>query len=185
MNELFCVDNTLSETISIVISVYNAERYITKCVKSIKRQTYRDWNLILVDDGSTDRSGALCDSFAEKDPRIVVIHQVNKGSVEARKAGVLSEAARKNPWILMCDADDEMPRDALEVLYRAAKQNDADLVCGNMQRILKGIRIPQQYKPRCFQITKPKAYTHTEIIDELFISYFGVSDFPVSLCAKL
>lgn len=160
------------ESISIVVPVYNCEKYIGKCIKSIQKQTYQHWNLILVDDGSSDRSGEICDGFAKKDARITVIHQENKGSVEARKAGVLSRAAQKNPWIIMSDADDTMPSDALEKLYGAAEKYGAEMVVGQTVRMFKGVRLPSKWTSPCFQIQEPKLYTQEEIIDSLFISYF-------------
>lgn len=175
----------ITECISIIVPVYNCEKYIAKCIKSIQKQTYQNWNLILVDDGSVDSSRQICDQFAGKDNRITVIHQINKGSVEARKAGVLSLAAQKNPWIMMCDADDTMPADALEKLYCAAKKYGAEMVVGQTVRMFKGVYLPSKWKSPCFQIQEPKLYNHQQIIDELFISYFGITNFPVTLYAKL
>ena len=174
-----------TDCVSIVVPVYNCEEYIGKCIKSIQKQTYPNWNLILVDDGSSDRSGEICDGFAKKDTRITVIHQKNKGSVEARKAGVLSHAAQNNPWIMMCDADDTMPADALEKLYGAAQKYGAEMVIGQTVRMFKGVCLPLKWKSPCFQIQEPQMYTHEEIIDSLFISYFGITNFPVNLVAKL
>lgn len=174
-----------TEGISIVVPVYNCEKYVGKCIRSILKQTYSNWNLILVDDGSTDRSGAVCDRFAQKDDRITVIHQENKGSVEARKAGVLSQAAQKNPWIMMSDADDTMPPDAVEKLYNAVQEYQAEMAVGAVSRMYRGIPIPSRGKSPCFQTEKPRLYSHEEIIDSLFISYFGITNFPVNLVAKL
>ena len=98
---------------------------------------------------------------------------------------MLSAEAQKNPWILMCDADDTMPPDALEKLYRAARKYEADMVVGQSVRMYKGIRLPSGWMSPCFSIQVPKAYSHQQIIDELFISYFGITNFPVNLVAKL
>lgn len=174
-----------SERISIVVPVYNCEKYIGKCIKSIQKQSYPNWDLILVDDGSADRSGAICDRFAQLDSRITVIHQENKGSVEARKAGVLSDAAQKNPWIMMCDADDTIPVDALEKLYRTAQKYQAEMVVGQSIRMFKGVHLPSKWVSPCFQIQEPRLYEREEIINSLFISYFGITNFPVNLIAKL
>lgn len=175
----------MDEVISIVIPVYNAEKYITKCIHSIKKQTYSKWNLILVNDGSRDTSGSIIDMHAKKDERIFVIHQENKGAVEARKTGVLSEKAQCNSYIMMCDADDELPKNSLEILYREIKNNDADMVCGNIKKLWKNIKFSPRFKSPCFQITDSRIYSHEEIIKELFVSCFGVSNFPVSLCGKM
>lgn len=173
------------ERISIVVPMFNAERYISKCVRSIQSQTFTRWNLIIVDDGSTDSGGGICDAFAKKDKRITVIHQENRGSVEARKAGVLSQAAQRNSWIMLSDADDTMPPDAIDKLYNAAQKYQAEMVVGAVTKMFKGISIPSRWKSPCFQIDKPQLYSHDEIIGKLFISYFGITNFPVSLCAKL
>lgn len=89
--------------VSVIVPVYNCGSYLEKCVDSILKQTVKDLELILVDDGSTDGSGALCDAIAEKDPRVRVIHQANAGVSAARNAGL---AAAKGQWIGFVDADD-------------------------------------------------------------------------------
>lgn len=172
-------------TVSIIIPVYNAKKYVAKCIASIRKQTFQNWNLILVDDGSTDGSGTVCDRFAQKDGRITVIHQENRGSVEARKAGVLSQTAQESPWIMMADADDTLPPDAIEKLYSAAQQYHSEMVVGQVSRMYKGIPIPSRGCVPCFRIDQPRRYTHDEIIKELFIGYFGITNFPVNLVAKL
>lgn len=73
--------------IAVIIPVYNAEKYIKKCIKSFQKQTFQNFKLVLVNDGSKDKSGKICDDMAKKDERIYVIHQENKGAVEARKTG--------------------------------------------------------------------------------------------------
>lgn len=89
---------------TIIVPVYNTGKYkLTKCIKSITAQTYTDFLLVLVDDGSTDDSGRVCDMLVKNDSRIKVIHQVNKGSVEARKTGVFSDEAQAAKYICFCD----------------------------------------------------------------------------------
>lgn len=78
----------MEDLISIVIPVYNVEKYLTKCIESIIRQTYANLEIILIDDGSTDSSAKICDEFAKKDERIKVIHQSNKGVSIARNEGI-------------------------------------------------------------------------------------------------
>lgn len=89
--------------ISIIIPVYNADLYLSKCIDSVKSQTYTDWELILVDDGSKDQSGRICDEYAKQDHRITVIHQSNKGVSSARNAGM---AIAKGEYLCFVDADD-------------------------------------------------------------------------------
>ena len=96
--------------VSIIVPIYNVEKYLKKCVNSIINQTYKSLEIILVDDGSPDRSGALCDRLAEKDSRIRVIHKANGGVSTARNAGI--EAAT-GEYICFVDSDDWLPENAV------------------------------------------------------------------------
>ena len=177
--------NITNYKIAVIIPVYNTEKYIKKCIRSFQRQTFKDFKLILVDDGSKDKSGIICDDMAQKDDRIYVIHQENKGSVEARKTGVLCEQAQQAEYIFLSDADDVVEPDALEKLYNTAIENHADCVCANMRSYWKGIKIKSKYQRPCFNIEKPKVYSQKEIINNIYISCFGITDYPVSIVAKL
>ena len=171
---------------AIVVPCYNTGKYkLTECIQSILAQTYRQFILILVDDGSTDDSGHVCDYFAQRDSRIKVIHQPNKGSVEARKAGIFSDEAQTARYICFCDSDDTMPKDALEKLVSVAEAEHADCICGNTRRMFRGITLPSRFSSPCFSISTPKVYSNAEILSKLYISCFGISNYPVSLCAKL
>ena len=179
-------DRQTDRQTAVIVPVYNTGRYkLTKCIRSILAQSYQQFVLILVDDGSKDDSGQVCDYFAHRDPRIKVIHQVNKGSVEARKAGVFSDEAQAAKYICFCDSDDTMPKDALEKLVTAAEEEQADCVCGNTRRMYRGITLPRKSESPCFSISSPKAYSNKEILSELYISCFGISNYPVTLYAKL
>ncbi len=171
--------------IAVVIPVYNAEKKLTSCIKSILHQSFSDFSLVLVDDGSTDTSGCICDEFAIKDSRVHCLHQKNKGSVEARKAGVLSQIAQACSYIFLSDADDFMPRFALEQLYKVAIKEGADCVCGDTVKAIRNHPISSSHKAPCFNIKEPEILLHDEIIDRLYISCFGVNNYPVSLYAKL
>ena len=112
---------------SIIIPAYNAEQHVERCVGSVLRQTSRDFECILVDDGSTDRTVALCDEQAERDPRITVLHQPNQGVILARKNG---SALCKGEYVLCLDCDDTIRPDLLEKLDGILAENpDADMVC--------------------------------------------------------
>lgn len=100
--------------ISVIVPVYKAEAFLRRCVDSILEQTFTDFELILVDDGSPDRSGAICDEYAAKDARVRVIHQKNGGVSSARNAGL--DAAKGN-WITFIDSDDYILPQYLEHLY--------------------------------------------------------------------
>ena len=104
--------------ISIIVPVYQAEHSLCFCVESILRQSYPDFETILVDDGSTDHSGKLCDYYAGVDKRIKVIHQKNGGVSSARNAGI---GAVVGEYVVFCDSDDYIEADYLECLYNVAQ----------------------------------------------------------------
>ena len=110
---------------SVIVPVYKVEEYLEKCVQSILAQTERDFELILVDDGSPDRCGALCDSLAQTDSRIRVIHQENQGLGGARNTGI-REA--RGDWLLLVDSDDWIEPKILEKAMEAGLRGEADLV---------------------------------------------------------
>ncbi len=121
--------------ISVIVPVYKAEKYLCRCVDSILAQTFRDFELILVDDGSPDRSGQLCDEYARKDPRIQVIHQKNGGAASARNTGLdWVEENSSSRWIAFADSDDWMHPEMLERLLSAAREFDVPIsVCGYLE----------------------------------------------------
>ena len=121
--------NEKNPEISIIVPVYNVEKYLNECIDSILAQTFTDFEVILVDDGSPDNCPALCDAAAEKDSRVRVIHKPNGGVSTARNAGL--DAARGN-WIGFVDPDDSIDKTYYEKLYRAAKQSGAEIASCNM-----------------------------------------------------
>lgn len=110
---------------TVIVPVYNVEAYLEKCVQSILAQTEPDFELLLVDDGSTDHSGALCDQLAQTDPRIQVIHQQNQGLGGARNTGIQAAAG---DWVLLVDSDDWIEPELLEKTLEAGLREEADLV---------------------------------------------------------
>lgn len=111
--------------ISVIVPVYNTEKYLRECIESIIRQTYEMLEIILVDDGSTDTSSNICDEYANKDGRIIVIHQENRGLVAARKTGV-SRATGK--YVTFVDSDDWIAKDAYDKLMTSVGEHDIDIV---------------------------------------------------------
>ena len=107
--------------ISVVVPVYNAEKYLQRCISSIQNQTYSDWEMILVDDGSLDGSLGICHQNAKADERIIVIHQINKGPGEARNVGI---AATTGDYIVFVDSDDYIDKDYFELLSQKSKGSD-------------------------------------------------------------
>ena len=120
------------DLISVIVPIYKAEKYLERCVASVAAQTYEMLEIILVDDGSPDRSPAICDDLAERDGRIQVIHQPNSGVSAARNAGLSKASGR---YIMMIDSDDYMAPRMIETMYAALVESESDLsIC----RFLKG-----------------------------------------------
>lgn len=111
--------------ISVIVPVYKVEQYLCRCVESILSQTFADFELILVDDGSPDNCGAICDEYAKKDSRIVVIHQKNGGLSAARNSGIdWAFANSHSQWLTFIDSDDWVHPDYLRFLLNAAIENN-------------------------------------------------------------
>ena len=114
-------------TISVIVPVYKVEPYLHRCVDSILAQSFQDFELILVDDGSPDRCGVICDEYAQKDSRVRVIHQQNGGLSAARNAGIdLVLADSESQWLSFVDSDDWIHPLYLELLERAVRESGAD-----------------------------------------------------------
>ena len=111
--------------ISIIVPVFNAERHLDECVRSLLAQTFSEIEIILIDDGSTDQSGKLCDEYAEKDKRVKVIHQKNQGQSAARNTGIVNSTG---DYIMFADSDDWVLPDFCRIPYEKAVQYDADCV---------------------------------------------------------
>ncbi len=125
--------------VSIIIPVYNVELYLSKCIDSILAQSFTDWECILVDDGSKDKSGSICDNYALKDNRIKVIHQNNSGVSIARQVGIDNVCGE---YSIHIDPDDWIESNMLEELYNKAKSDDADMVICDYYKHEGGV---QQY----------------------------------------
>jgi glycosyltransferase involved in cell wall biosynthesis len=106
------------ELVSIIVTVYNIEDYLPHCLNSISNQTYKYLDIVLVDDGSTDTSGTICDEFALHDNRCHVVHQINQGACAARNVG---KKEAKGTYLYFMDGDDYMHNDAIQVMYKAIK----------------------------------------------------------------
>lgn len=118
----------MSSKISVVIPVYNVENYLDKCIQSILNQTFHDYEILLVDDGSTDNSGIICDDYALKYSNIDVIHKSNGGPSDTRNVGV---NVAQGEYIFFLDSDDYIIPECLEILYSNLINNNADLSCGS------------------------------------------------------
>ena len=123
------------DLISIIIPVYKVEKYLEKCIESVLKQTYTNLQVILVDDGSPDNCGKICDEYAKKDSRIEVIHKVNGGLSDARNVGI---AKAKGKYIGFVDSDDYIKEDMYEILINLIKEYDADVSICNLYDVIEG-----------------------------------------------
>ncbi len=153
------------ELVSIIIPVYNVEKYLDKCIQSVVNQSYKNIEIILVDDGSPDNCCTICDKWARKDNRIKVIHQTNQGLSSARNSGI--EIANGD-YLCFVDSDDYVDKNYIQILYRSVHENNADMgICrfadinennelletDNIQQIADGV------------------YTGEEILKELLFTF--------------
>lgn len=116
----------MDDLISVVIPVYNVEKYLNRCIDSVLKQTYKNIEIILIDDGSTDRSGKICDEYNKKDNRIIVIHQKNQGLSSARNNGLMK---LKGKFVCFIDSDDFVETDYIESMYNNLIDNKVDMAC--------------------------------------------------------
>ena len=152
--------------ISVIVPVYDVEKYLTKCLDSIVAQTYKNLEILLIDDGSTDRSGKICDEFAAKDDRIKVIHKVNGGVSSARNLGM---EICTGAYILFADADDYMTEHAVRCLYDRLTADGTDLAIGHKIRVFEnGERVgSRETRPKDCVITKEQAISTLGTDEEL------------------
>ena len=133
--------------IGVIVPVYKAEEYIAECIESILAQTYTKFRLVLVDDGTPDSAGKICDEYAKKDPRITVVHQENAGVTRARAHGV--EEAKDCDFITFVDSDDTLTNDALDKMYQCMNDDTEIVMCNNYLSngtCCKFYEIPQEQK---------------------------------------
>lgn len=120
------------ELVSVIVPIYNVEAYLERCVGSILQQTYKHIEIILVDDGSPDRCGSMCEEYAQKDNRIKVLHKENGGLSDARNAGL--EMA-KGKYVLFVDSDDLIKKELVESCVQTAEKNSSDIVIFDFNRV--------------------------------------------------
>lgn len=125
----------MDKLISVIIPVYNVSKYLKQCVDSVLNQTYRNLEIILVDDGSTDCSGVICDQYAQTDQRVIVIHKENGGLSDARNTGL--EVA-KGEYIGFVDSDDFIHPDMYKILSKLLEEKKADIASANWQSFFDG-----------------------------------------------
>lgn len=163
---------------SVVVPVYNVEKYLSQCIESVLEQTYTDFELILVDDGSPDNCGTICNEYAAKDSRIRVIHKVNRGVTSARLAGAQISIST---YIVCVDGDDWIAPDYLEKLSKEATNANSDIICAGM---ILAYSDKQTEKAIAFS---QGCYNRAEIEEKLFphlIQNANAEYFPPAIWAK-
>lgn len=158
--------------ISIIVPIYNVGKYLPKCIESILNQTFKNFELILVNDGSTDNSGVVCDDYAKKDTRIKIIHKSNGGVSSARNAGLY---VAKGEYIGFVDPDDYIDKNMYEKLYRLCIDNNSDIAICRFNREING---KIQNKESTEEIIE---LNNMEAMNELFKGNL----YRFSLCNKL
>ena len=156
---------------SIVVSIYKVEKYLPKCIESILAQTYGEFELILVDDGSPDNCPTICDEYAKKDSRVKVIHKGNGGLVSTRKAGL---AAASYDYICFIDGDDFISEDLLQAYVDVLDKKDVDIVCASHSAYCEGKTIPvKQQIPSGFYDKKSLETVYNKMLSvEPFFSFY-------------
>ena len=162
----------MEDLISVIVPVYNVEKYLNRCVDSIINQTYKNLEIILVDDGSTDNCGKICDEYAKIDIRIKVIHKKNGGLSDARNNGI-KEAIGK--WITFVDSDDYLKSDFLYNLYCINKENKTSIAVAPYLIVTDKIIIKDN------SIETNKKITQKEALKNMLLD----REFTVSACSKL
>lgn len=147
--------------ISVIIPIYNVEAYLRRCVDSVLRQTYGELEIILVDDGSPDGCGAICDEYAEKDRRVKVIHQENRGLSGARNAGLKLASGE---FVAFLDSDDYIDPDMYEKLRKVLLEQDADIAECGYRWVKKDVTYDRE------NTGKVDVYTNLQALEKL---YFG------------
>ncbi len=132
----------MSAKISIQIPVFNVEAYLPKCLDSIKASTFKDSEVLLIDDGSTDSSGAICDCYSQKDSRFKVIHRTNHG-ISATREYAIQHASGE--FIQFIDSDDWIEPEMLQIMYETAVTKNADVVSCNFDEIHPDRNIPYSF----------------------------------------
>lgn len=130
--------------VSVVVPVYNTEKYLDRCVESIANQTYRNLEILLIDDGSPDNCPRMCDAWARKDQRIRMIHKKNAGLGRARNTGIENA---NGEYICFFDSDDYVALDTIEKAYSKAKTDDADIVLFGLSNVNHRGEITQSFAP--------------------------------------
>lgn len=165
--------------VSIIVPLYNQERFLSACIKSICRQTYNNLEIIIVNDGSTDNSSKIASDWLKKDQRIKVFDKKNEGVTWARRDGLLKA---QGEYISFVDSDDLLPPKAIEQLANVAVKYDVDMVIGDIVRKLWFVN---QNQGGGFSFPYDKVITQPQLFDDYYIGFSRNNVFPVPMYARL
>lgn len=168
----------MNDLVSVVVPIYNVEKFLDKCINSIVNQTYKNLEIILVDDGSPDNCPEMCDNWAEKDSRIKVVHKKNEGAGQARNTGIDTASGK---YILFVDSDDYIHSEAIKSCVDAAERENAQVVLFSLYNVSAN-----GHEKPVFVIPQPKAFAkngvQNELLPSLFVHTFG---YGVSVWGKM
>lgn len=128
--------------VSVIVPVYNVEYYLSKCLTSIIKQTYSNLEIIIIDDGSDDRSAEICDEFSKKDKRVIVVHKKNEGVSIARNLGIKMATGE---YLMFVDSDDYIPENSIEILLESIRKYKVQLCCGAWKKIFAKRNVKNSY----------------------------------------
>lgn len=158
------------DLISVIVPVYNVEKYLSRCIESIMNQTYFQLEIILVNDGSSDSSGRLCDSYKQQDARIIVVHKNNGGLSDARNSGI--DIARGN-YILFVDSDDYIATNCVERLHNLIREYKADIAMCGHKNFYDEVDIGLQEAEEIVEYTNMEALTEMLYQKNVYQSAWG------------
>lgn len=151
----------MKELVSVIVPVYNVEKYLEECINSIIKQTYRNIEIILVDDGSIDKSGEICDRYLKLDERIKVIHKENKGLSDTRNVGI---DYAKGKYICFIDSDDCIDNRYVEILYNSCVKNNCKISQCDYVEFMDGQDMPEMQEVEI----KEKSFTSEEMLEGIY-----------------
>ena len=166
--------------VSIIVPLYNQERYLSACINSIQTQTYENIEIIIVNDGSKDKSLLIANQLASNDSRIRIINKENEGTSFARRDGYL---ASRGDYIAFMDDDDLMPKNAIEIMLNELEKNDVDIVWGEVAKKL-GFIIKKP-NPEKSSFPYGRVIRQPELFNDYYIGFFGISCLPVNIWGRL
>ena len=173
-------DNNLQPLVSVLIPMYNQERYIDACMQSVCMQTYKNLEIIVTNDGSTDRSPQKLRNWASRDSRIKVIDKKNEGLPFARRDGYLEATG---DFVTCVDSDDLLPPKAIEVLVKCVVENNVDLVNGSTMNKLGPLR--RDSSSSRYQFPFNKVIRQPELFDRYYVGFFSNKIFPISIWGRI